>query len=73
MADLNVPRYTCLTTQWDTWAFESIGPAPGILKEDGPDFLRVGNDDAYEVRVGYYGNLSNIAPGRSVLITGFGQ
>lgn len=72
MADINMSRYTCLVTQWDTWALESIGPMPGILKEDGPDFLRVSNDDAYEVRVGYYGNLSNCAPARSVLVSNFG-
>lgn len=72
MADINVPRFTSLVTQWDTWTFESIGQAPGILKEDGPDFLRTSNDDSYEVRVGYYGNLSNMAPARSVLISNFG-
>lgn len=72
MADINVPRFTCLVTQWDTWTFESIGQAPGILKEDGPDFLRVGNDDSYEVRVGYYANLSNMAPAYSVNISNFG-
>ena len=72
MADINVPRFTCLVTQWDTWAFESLGPAPMIIKEDGPDFLRVSNDDSFEVRCTYAGNLSNAAPAYSVNISNFG-
>lgn len=72
MADINVPRFTCLVTQWDTWAFESLGAAPMIIKEDGPDFLRVGNDDSFEVRCTYCGNLSNAAPAYSVMISNFG-
>lgn len=72
MADINIPRFNCLVSQWDTMTFESLGAAPGILKEDGPDFLRVNNDDSYEVRVGYYGNFSCMAPGRNVWISNFG-
>ncbi len=72
MADINVPRYTCLITQWDTWALESIGPCPQILDFDSNDFLRVTNDDSYEVRVGYYGNLSNGAPAYSNFVSNFG-
>ena len=71
-ADINMPRYTCLVTQWDTWAFESLGPAPQILNWDSNDFLRVTNDDSYEVRVGYYAQVSNAAPAYSCLITNFG-
>lgn len=72
MADINVPRYTCLVTQWDTWAFESLGPAPQILDFDGNEFLRVTNDDSLEVRTGYYANLSNEAPAYSNFISNFG-
>ena len=72
MADINVPRYTCLVTQWDTWAFESIGPAPQILDFDSNEFLRVTNDDSYEVRVGYYGNISQAAPAYSNFVSNFG-
>jgi hypothetical protein len=67
-----VPRYTCLVSQWDTWAFESIGPAPQILDFDSNEFLRVTNDDSYEVRVGYYGNISNAAPAYNNFISNFG-
>ena len=72
MADINVPRYTCLVCQWDIFAFESIGPAPQILDFDSNEFLRVTNDDSYEVRVGYYGNLSCAAPAYASFISNFG-
>lgn len=71
-ADINMPRFTCLVTQWDTWSFESLGPAPQILNWDSNDFLRVTNDDSYEVRVGYYGQLATAAPAYSALISNFG-
>lgn len=71
-ADINMPRGLCLVTQWDTWAFESLGPAPQILNWDSNDFLRVTNDDSYEVRTGYYGQVSNAAPAYSCLISNFG-
>jgi hypothetical protein len=73
MADINVPRFTCLVTMWETWCFESLGPAPQILNWDSNDFLRVTNDDSYEVRTGYYGQVSNAAPAGSCLISNFGQ
>ena len=71
-ADINMPRYTCLVTQWDTWSFESLGPAPQILNWDSNDFLRVTNDDSYEVRTGYYAQLATAAPAYSNLISNFG-
>lgn len=50
--------------QLDTWALESIGDAPQILKYgDGLEMLRVYNADAGEVRVGYYAQLRTNAPG----------
>jgi hypothetical protein len=73
MGDLNCPRGTCIVTEWDTWTFESLGPAPQILDFDSNEFLRVTNDDSYEVRTAYYGNASNIAPAYTVNITNFGQ
>ena len=53
MADINVPRNTCLVTQWDTWSFNSCGPAPGLLEIGGQEVV-VPNDDSLECRVGYY-------------------
>lgn len=50
--------------QMDTWALESLGDAPQILRYgDGLEMLRVYNADAGEVRVGYYAQLRSNAPG----------
>jgi len=49
--------------QMDTWTLNSLGAAPHILDLDGNRMLREANNDAYEVRVGFYGNLSCNAPG----------
>lgn len=47
-----------------TWALESLGDAPQILKYgDGLEMLRVSNADAAEVRVGAYAQLRTNAPG----------
>ena len=53
----------CLTT--DTWKLRSLGKAPHILTYgmEGLEGLRVGNADALEIRIAYYGNVINCAPG----------
>lgn len=61
--EINAPRGFCWMMQMDTWKFNSLGKAPGILEEDGQMILRRYNDDSYEVRIGYYGQFSNSAPG----------
>lgn len=73
MSDLNIPRGRVFPTQWDTWAIESLGPVPHILDYDSNQFLRVTNDDSYEVRVGYYAQQTNIAPAYTVHCFNFGQ
>ncbi len=53
----------CLTT--DTWKLRTLGKAPHILTYgmEGLEGLRVGNADALEIRIAYYGNVINSAPG----------
>lgn len=53
----------CLTT--DTWKLRTLGKAPHILTYgmEGLEGLRVGNADALEIRIAYYGNLICSAPG----------
>ncbi len=58
-------------TQWDTWSFNSCGPAPGLLEIGGQEVV-VPNDDSLECRVGYYGNLTNNGPAYSCFISNFG-
>jgi hypothetical protein len=65
-------RNTAYLLDMESFALESIGPAPQMLNYDGPNFLRVANDDAYEVRFGMYGNLSCNKPVSSIQIQNFG-
>lgn len=70
ISDLNCPKGRAHALQLDTWSFESSGPAPRILEEDGVSpILRAPNADAYEVRIGWYGNLICEAPGLNAIIT----
>ena len=59
----------CLTT--DTWKLRTLGKAPHILTYgmEGLEGLRVGNADALEIRIAYYGNLINSAPGYNMQVT----
>lgn len=62
--DRNCPALTGYLLQMETWALESLGEAPQILRYgDGLEMLRVYNADAGEVRVGYYAQLRSNAPG----------
>jgi hypothetical protein len=62
IADLNVPKGIGWMLQLDTWHLESLGEAPQILDEDGLVILRNSNADAYDVRIGYYANVTCEAP-----------
>ena len=72
MSDISVPRSSVFVTQQDTWAFETLGPAPQVLDFDSNQFLRTSTADTYEVRIGYYGQMSNAAPAYTVNISNFG-
>lgn len=58
----------CLTT--DTWRLRTLGKAPHILTYgmEGLEGLRVGNADALEIRIAYYGNLICSAPGYNMQV-----
>lgn len=49
--------------QLNTWSLNTLGSATQILDADGQSMLRVGTMDAYEVRIGMYGNVACNAPG----------
>ena len=59
----------CVTT--DTWKLRTLGKAPHILTYgmEGLEGLRVGTADALEIRIAYYGNLINSAPGYNMQVT----
>lgn len=62
--DRNCPAKTAYLLQMDTIKFRSLGRAPHILTygKEGLEALRIGNADAMEIRIGYYGNLVCNAP-----------
>ncbi len=67
--DRNCPALTGYLLQMETWALESLGEAPQILRYgDGLEMLRVYNADAGEVRVGYYAQLRTNAPGWNAVV-----
>ena len=49
--------------QLDTWSLNTLGEAPMFLDLDNNRMLRESGADAYEVRLGYYGNVACNAPG----------
>ena len=63
-----VPDYNCQPdTMWllqkDTWVLATLGDAPQFLDLDSLRMLRDAGSDAYEVRLGYYGQVGCYAPG----------
>lgn len=68
--DRNCQATRAYLLQMSTWALNSLGDCPQILRYgDGLEMLRVYNADAGEVRVGYYGNLATNAPGWNANLT----
>jgi hypothetical protein len=63
--DRNCPAKTAFLLQMDCWKLRSLGKSPHILTYglEGLEGLRIGNADALEIRIGYYGNLICNAPG----------
>jgi hypothetical protein len=51
------------------WKLETLKGAPRILGNDGNKILRETAADAYEVRVGYYGQLTDNAPGHNTRVS----
>lgn len=66
------PRNAAFLISPETFSLDSLGPAPHMLDYDGPNFLRVASDDAYEVRFGFYGNMVCSMPVASIRISNFG-
>lgn len=66
--DINCQPDVAWALQMDTWSLNSLGEAPQILDLDGNNMLRESGADAYEVRVGFYGNVACTAPGYNTRI-----
>lgn len=71
LADRSCPAQTAYLLTLNTWKLRSLGKVPHILTYgmEGLEGLRVGNADALEIRIGYYGNLICSAPGWNMVVT----
>jgi hypothetical protein len=61
--DRNCPDSKMFMLQLDSWKIHSLEGMPMILDMDGLKMLRVSNDDAAEIRVGYYAQVACNWPG----------
>ncbi len=70
LADRSCPPTTAYLLTMNTWKLRSLGKVPHILTYgmEGLEGLRVGNADALEIRIGYYGNLICSAPGWNCVV-----
>lgn len=68
--DRSCTAQTAYLLQMDTWKLRSLGKSPHVLTYgmEGLEALRVGNADALEIRIGYYGNLICNAPGFNCVV-----
>lgn len=70
LADRSCPAQTAYLLTMSTFKLRSLGKVPHILTYgmEGLEGLRVGNADALEIRIGYYGNLICSAPGWNCVV-----
>jgi hypothetical protein len=70
LADRSCPPQTAYLLTMNTWKLRSLGKVPHILTYgmEGLEGLRVGNADALEIRIAYYGNLICSAPGWNCVV-----
>lgn len=71
LADRSCPSQTAYVLTTDTWKLRTLGKAPHILTYgmEGLEGLRVGNADALEIRIAYYGNMICSAPGYNMVVS----
>lgn len=70
LADRSCPPNTAYVLTMNTWKLRSLGKVPHILTYgmEGLEGLRVGNADALEIRIAYYGNLVCSAPAWNMVV-----
>jgi hypothetical protein len=66
------PKQNVFLKRMDSFALYSAGPAPQPLEDDKNQILRLSTDDAYEARIGLYGDFGESAPVESARGTGWG-
>jgi hypothetical protein len=66
------PKQNVFLKNMSSFAMYSAGPAPQPLEDDKNQILRLATDDAYEARIGLYGDFGDNAPVESIRGTGWG-
>lgn len=66
------PRNKAFMLQMSSFELSTLGAAPQMLDWDNNDYLRVNDNDQYEVRFGHYGQFLCNNPGANIILTGFG-
>lgn len=71
LADRSCQSQTAWCLTMDTWKLRTLGKAPHVLTYgmEGLEGLRVGNADALEIRMAYYGNVICSAPGYNMQVS----
>lgn len=69
IADSDCPSGVGFGVKLSTWKLETLKGAPRILGLDGNKILRETSADAYEIRVGLYGQYTNNAPGHNARVS----
>lgn len=71
LADRSAQAQNAWCVTQDTFKLRTLGKAPHILTYgmEGLEGLRVGNADALEIRIAYYGNLICSAPGYNMQVS----
>lgn len=67
------PKNNVFLKDFSTYCMASCGPAPMPLDFDKQDMLRLATDDAYEARIGLYGEGGDRMPVNSARGTGWGS
>lgn len=67
--DHNCPNNKIWGVNMDYVKLYSLGPAVSLLDEDGLKMLRMSDEDGYEVRAGFYGNLGIKCPSAFINVT----
>lgn len=68
-ADPFAPKGIVRLLTLDSWMLKTAGKAPDFLMFDDNKILRTGDEDSYEGRMGYYGNVVCKRPGDNMVVT----
>jgi hypothetical protein len=72
LSDPFCPLNTAYLVRKKDWSLWSLGKAPHMEKNDGLQYLRISDEDSFEVRWKFYGAVKLTNPGCQFRLTSFG-